>query len=133
MDSKGGQNRGSAGIILRNTDLPKPGDSHRVNIECDILEEICRSPAHTAQKGPVAGQNRGSAGIILRNTDLPKPGDSHRRRRSVDERFSFHTIEEALTDLKEGKVVIVVDDEDRENEGDFIALADKATRRSLIL
>lgn len=42
-------------------------------------------------------------------------------------RFSFHTIEEALTDLKEGKVVIVVDDEDRENEGDFIALADKAT------
>lgn len=45
----------------------------------------------------------------------------------MDERFSFHTIEEALTDLKEGKVVIVVDDEDRENEGDFIALADKAT------
>ncbi|MBT2760778.1 bifunctional 3,4-dihydroxy-2-butanone-4-phosphate synthase/GTP cyclohydrolase II [Paenibacillus sp. FSL W8-0187] len=45
----------------------------------------------------------------------------------MDERFSFHTIEEALTDLKEGKVVIVVDDEDRENEGDFIALADMAT------
>ncbi|MEF7437230.1 bifunctional 3,4-dihydroxy-2-butanone-4-phosphate synthase/GTP cyclohydrolase II [Paenibacillus lautus] len=45
----------------------------------------------------------------------------------MDERFSFHTIEEALSDLKEGKVVIVVDDEDRENEGDFIALADKAT------
>lgn len=45
----------------------------------------------------------------------------------MDERFSFHTIEEALTDLKEGKVIIVVDDEDRENEGDFIALADKAT------
>ncbi|MCT1397423.1 bifunctional 3,4-dihydroxy-2-butanone-4-phosphate synthase/GTP cyclohydrolase II [Paenibacillus sp. p3-SID867] len=45
----------------------------------------------------------------------------------MDERFSFHTIEEALTDLKEGRVVIVVDDEDRENEGDFIALADKAT------
>lgn len=45
----------------------------------------------------------------------------------MDERFSFHTIEEALTDLKEGKVVIVVDDEDRENEGDFIALAEMAT------
>ncbi|ANA81993.1 3,4-dihydroxy-2-butanone 4-phosphate synthase [Paenibacillus vortex V453] len=45
----------------------------------------------------------------------------------MEERFSFHTIEEALSDLKEGKVVIVVDDEDRENEGDFIALADKAT------
>lgn len=39
----------------------------------------------------------------------------------------FHTIEEAIGDLKEGKVVIVVDDEDRENEGDFIALADQVT------
>ncbi|WP_018131937.1 bifunctional 3,4-dihydroxy-2-butanone-4-phosphate synthase/GTP cyclohydrolase II [Effusibacillus pohliae] len=39
----------------------------------------------------------------------------------------FHSIEEALADLKEGKVVIVVDDEDRENEGDFVALAEKAT------
>ncbi|MFD2611961.1 bifunctional 3,4-dihydroxy-2-butanone-4-phosphate synthase/GTP cyclohydrolase II [Paenibacillus gansuensis] len=36
-------------------------------------------------------------------------------------------IEEAIQDLMQGKVVIVVDDEDRENEGDFIALADKAT------
>lgn len=39
----------------------------------------------------------------------------------------FHKIEEAITDLQEGKVVIVVDDEDRENEGDFVALADKVT------
>lgn len=39
----------------------------------------------------------------------------------------FNTIEEALEDLQQGKVVIVVDDEDRENEGDFIALAEKAT------
>lgn len=36
-------------------------------------------------------------------------------------------IEEAIYDLMLGKVVIVVDDEDRENEGDFVALADKAT------
>lgn len=39
----------------------------------------------------------------------------------------LHSIEEALEDLKQGKVIIVVDDEDRENEGDFIALADRAT------
>lgn len=39
----------------------------------------------------------------------------------------MHTIEEAIYDLMLGKVIIVVDDEDRENEGDFIALADKAT------
>src|SRR5690348_11681931 len=39
----------------------------------------------------------------------------------------FDLIEEAIVDLMLGKVIIVVDDEDRENEGDFIALADKAT------
>lgn len=39
----------------------------------------------------------------------------------------FNTIEEAIEDLKMGKPVIVVDDEDRENEGDFVALADKTT------
>lgn len=39
----------------------------------------------------------------------------------------FDTIEEALEDLKQGKIVIVVDDEDRENEGDFVALAEHCT------
>ncbi|MCB0481737.1 MAG: 3,4-dihydroxy-2-butanone-4-phosphate synthase [Flavobacteriales bacterium] len=37
------------------------------------------------------------------------------------------TIEEALEDIKNGKIVIVVDDEDRENEGDFIVAADYVT------
>lgn len=39
----------------------------------------------------------------------------------------FHSIQEALDDLKAGKLVIVVDDEDRENEGDFVVLGSKAT------
>ncbi len=39
----------------------------------------------------------------------------------------FDPIEKALEDLKKGKVIIVTDDEDRENEGDFVALAEKAT------
>jgi len=37
------------------------------------------------------------------------------------------TIEEALADLKEGKIIILVDDEDRENEGDFMIAAEKVT------
>ncbi|WDZ57282.1 3,4-dihydroxy-2-butanone-4-phosphate synthase [Paenibacillus polymyxa] len=44
-----------------------------------------------------------------------------------DEEIRLDSIEEALEDLKNGKVVIVVDDEQRENEGDFIALAEKAS------
>lgn len=39
----------------------------------------------------------------------------------------FHTVEEALHDLKAGKPVIVCDDENRENEGDFVSLADRTT------
>lgn len=39
----------------------------------------------------------------------------------------FNTIEEAIEDIRNGKIVIVVDDEDRENEGDFIVAAEKAT------
>ncbi|WP_339149827.1 MULTISPECIES: bifunctional 3,4-dihydroxy-2-butanone-4-phosphate synthase/GTP cyclohydrolase II [unclassified Sutcliffiella] len=39
----------------------------------------------------------------------------------------FNSIEEALADLQEGKVIIVCDDEDRENEGDFVSLAEKTT------
>ena len=42
-------------------------------------------------------------------------------------RFGLSTIEEALEDFKEGKFVIVVDDEDRENEGDLIIAAEKIT------
>ena len=41
--------------------------------------------------------------------------------------MKFNTIEEAIADIKDGKVVIVIDDENRENEGDFIAAADKVT------
>lgn len=39
----------------------------------------------------------------------------------------FHTIEEALEDLKQGKMIVVVDDEDRENEGDLLIPAENAT------
>jgi len=39
----------------------------------------------------------------------------------------LNTIEEAIEDIKKGKVIIVVDDEDRENEGDFIAAAEMVT------
>ena len=41
--------------------------------------------------------------------------------------IKFNTIEEAIADFREGKFLIVVDDEDRENEGDFIVAAEKIT------
>ena len=41
--------------------------------------------------------------------------------------FKFNTIEDALEDLRQGKIVLVTDDETRENEGDFICAAEFAT------
>lgn len=42
-------------------------------------------------------------------------------------KIKLNTIKEAIDDIRDGKIVIVVDDEDRENEGDFIAAAEKVT------
>lgn len=41
--------------------------------------------------------------------------------------MKFNTIEEAIEDVKNGKMVVVIDDEDRENEGDLLVAAEKAT------
>ncbi len=46
---------------------------------------------------------------------------------TTDQRQQLNSIEEAVADIRAGKVVIVVDDEDRENEGDFVAAAELAT------
>lgn len=45
--------------------------------------------------------------------------------------MSFSSIEEAIEDIRLGKMIIVVDDEDRENEGDFIMAAEKCTPESM--
>ena len=45
----------------------------------------------------------------------------------MNQEIKLNTIEEAIEDIKQGKIIIVVDDEDRENEGDFIAAAEKVT------
>ncbi|MBN2226577.1 MAG: bifunctional 3,4-dihydroxy-2-butanone-4-phosphate synthase/GTP cyclohydrolase II [candidate division Zixibacteria bacterium] len=44
---------------------------------------------------------------------------------------TFNKISEAIEDIRDGKMVIVVDDEDRENEGDFIMAAEKATPEAI--
>ena len=46
---------------------------------------------------------------------------------STENKIVLHTIKEAIDDIREGKIIIVVDDIDRENEGDFLAAAEKVT------
>ena len=47
--------------------------------------------------------------------------------KTMNAKTSLNTIEEAIDDIRQGKVIIVVDDENRENEGDFLAAAEKVT------
>lgn len=47
------------------------------------------------------------------------------------ENIRFNTIPEAITDIKNGKMIIVVDDEDRENEGDFLMAAENVTTEAI--
>lgn len=43
----------------------------------------------------------------------------------------FNTIDEILEDIKNGKIVVMIDDEDRENEGDVICAAEFATNENV--
>ncbi len=45
--------------------------------------------------------------------------------------YKFNTIEEAIDDIRNGKIIVVVDDEDRENEGDLLMAAEKATPEAI--
>ncbi|GAA4974391.1 3,4-dihydroxy-2-butanone-4-phosphate synthase [Algibacter aquimarinus] len=47
--------------------------------------------------------------------------------KTATSQFKLNTIHDAIEDIRNGKVIIVVDDENRENEGDFLAAADKVT------
>jgi len=45
--------------------------------------------------------------------------------------FEYETIDDVVSDLAKGKLVIVTDDEDRENEGDLVMAAEKATAKTV--
>src|SRR5690349_14048208 len=66
---------------------------------------------------PVAHRRRGSNGIevIIQATEA----------------FQFDAIDDVLRDIAAGKMVIVTDDADRENEGDLIMAAEKATPQAI--
>jgi len=52
---------------------------------------------------------------------------AHTMKQNIKQDLKLNTIHEAIDDIRNGKVIIVVDDENRENEGDFLAVADKVT------
>jgi len=53
------------------------------------------------------------------------------RKYKINKMSAFNTIDEAIEDIKRGKMVVVVDDERRENEGDLVMAAEKVTAQSI--
>ena len=45
--------------------------------------------------------------------------------------YKFNTVEDAIKDIKEGKIIIVVDNPNRENEGDLLMAAEKVTGEAI--
>src|SRR5699024_2573156 len=96
----------------RETTLGEKGLGDIVNIECDML---LKHVHHLMQIETQVERSALDKKLLLKNKFYKGGGPM------------FHTIEEALSDLKKGKPIIVVDDEKRENEGDFVALSDRVT------
>ena len=67
-------------------------------------------------------QNNKSAALKSKNAAQSSNGSER-----SNGKFKFSSIESAVADFKKGKCVIVIDDEDRENEGDLIYSAEKST------
>src|SRR6266480_3600022 len=87
------------------------------------------------QRAAGAGSGAGGADPVhaaahdARKPARERPG-SRRRRRAGEVReatMSQHTIEQAIADIRAGKLVIVADDESRENEGDLVGAAERVT------
>ncbi|GBE03166.1 riboflavin biosynthesis protein RibBA [bacterium BMS3Abin09] len=53
------------------------------------------------------------------------------KKKGTAKKVKFHTIEEAIEDIKAGKMVVLIDDEDRENEGDLTIAAEKITPQAI--
>lgn len=49
----------------------------------------------------------------------------------MEQQYQYHTIEEAIEDLRAGKIILATDDPDRENEGDMICAAQFATQANI--
>ena len=92
----------------------RPG--REVHIETDVLAKYVERAL--ARTGGVRASPPGSE---------TEKQHEHIDETQVDREFRFHTVEEALADLKAGKMVVVLDDEERENEGDVVCAAETIT------
>src|SRR6266498_3961885 len=90
-------------------------------------------PAHDGgdDAGRAEGRATGQSGDGHDREVRASYPDPPRRQTVTDRVREFATIEEAVEEIRAGRMLVVVDDEDRENEGDLLMAADKATPESV--
>ena len=103
----------------------KPGDM--VNLETDIIgkyvEKLLRCPP--GGSGPRAET------VLRHHQRISHPATDFDHREEHPTMFQYNTIEEALEDLRQGRMILCTDDPDRENEGDLICAAEFATTENV--
>jgi 3,4-dihydroxy 2-butanone 4-phosphate synthase / GTP cyclohydrolase II len=105
------------------------GSKHKYDIIPDLARKSPCKPVVDCES--VAGKRKD--GLIFRfsvgsMTSVQLPAEPAIEGERI---LGFATIEEAVEDIREGKIIIVVDDEDRENEGDLTIAAEKATAEAI--
>lgn len=115
---------------------PPPNEELLVS---SALNEVMLSNVKTGKSQPVAetyindGEELAAAAVTSALYDLNSDSDFQEgvTARSDGYCFGRESVEEAITAMARGEIVVVVDDMDRENEGDFIMAADKATPETI--
>ena len=85
---------------------------------CVNFDSLLRAAFHGSRNTPVTAIPEVASAIIN-----PNEGYSA----MTDERSAFATVEEAVEEIRQGRMIVLVDDEDRENEGDLAMAAEKIT------
>ena len=105
----------------------KPGS--RVNLEADLIAKyVYAFVAGRKPDGGLTWEKLAGSGVLMTVDHYDATADAVR---DEEPHEPFATIDAALEDLREGRMVIVCDDEDRENEGDLTMAAQFATAEKI--
>jgi len=97
-------------------------------VPCEVAPNE-HSLAYLLTKKEKMGHTLGTKSTHLRSDGLDLQTDVYAE--MTDERFEFASIEQALDELRAGRMIVVVDDEDRENEGDLTMAAEMITPEAI--
>ena len=91
-----------------------------------VLPQLFAAGAHMCASG-LGLRLHGALILLVRGVCFFRAPEPRLTNGELMTKQSFNTVEEALEDLRNGRIILVTDDEDRENEGDFICAARHAT------